>query len=65
MNNIVNELRRRSSLNGGMYQPLSVKTTLKKGPFNEYVGLTLKEDHFDCSYTQFIEQVVRAVILPK
>ena len=61
----MNELRRRSASNGGMYQPLSVRTPSKKGPFNEYVSLTLKEDYSDCGYTQFIEQVQRAVVLPK
>jgi hypothetical protein len=33
VNNIIAEIRRRGALNNGMYQPLVVKTGLRKGPY--------------------------------
>jgi hypothetical protein len=61
----VNELRRRSTLHGGMYQPLSVKVPVKKGPYGEYLSFILKEDSYDCPFSNFIELVQRALVTPK
>ena len=35
MHNIIEEIRRRGRVNNGIYQPLVVKTGLRKGPYNE------------------------------
>lgn len=48
-----------------MYQPLSVKVPLKKGPYLESVGNLLIEDQVDCEFKTFLEQVQRAVVTPK
>lgn len=63
--NIVGELRRRSALNGGMYQPLSVRTSLKKGPYNEAIANLLTEDTYECTFSTFLEQVQKVTMVPK
>jgi hypothetical protein len=62
---MVNELRRRSSLNGGMYQPLCIKTALKKGPFSEALAVLLKEDSYECTFSTFLDQLLKAIVVPK
>jgi hypothetical protein len=63
--NIIAEIRRRSSQNGGMFQPLLIKTAFKKGPYSELVGSLLREDSFECNMAGFLESVSRAVVIPK
>jgi len=48
-----------------MYQPLSIKTGLKKGPFSEYLNTILKEDSYECSFSTFLETVYRSIPISK
>jgi len=52
-------------MHGGMYQPLVVKTPVKKGPYQESVSNLLMEDSFDCDLRTFLEQVLRVIVVPK
>lgn len=65
VNNIIAEIRRRSSLNGGMYQPLVIKTPLRKGPYGEALHNIQKEDYFDCKFPEFLDIIRRPVNVPK
>lgn len=48
-----------------MYQSLSVKTAVKKGPYVEFLNYILKEDSYECSFSTFLDSVQRAITLPK
>jgi len=48
-----------------MYQPISVKTPIKKGPYAEAVANLLREDAYECDFKTFLDSVQRAVVLPK
>jgi hypothetical protein len=48
-----------------MYQPLSIKTAVKKGPFGEYLSTILKEDNYECSFSTFLDAVYRAIAILK
>lgn len=38
INIIINELRRRNTINNGIYLPLLIKTPMRKGPFGEMIN---------------------------
>ena len=57
VHNIIAEIRRRNMLNGGMYLPICIRTTLKKGPFSDLFHSILKENYYDCDFNAFIKIV--------
>lgn len=48
-----------------MYQPLCIKTALKKGPFSEALAVLLKEDSYECTFSTFLDQLLKAIVVPK
>lgn len=61
VNNMIAELRRRSSDKNGIYQPLLIRTPMKKGPFNDLVMSCLKQDSSEWNYFSFLDGFHRAV----
>jgi hypothetical protein len=48
-----------------MYQPLLIKTPLKKGPYAEALLNILKEEYFECKYPDFLDIIRRPLNVPK
>lgn len=61
VNNIIAEIRRRNSIQGGMYQSLRVKTPMKKKQYLDYLTSILKEDTTELSFNEFMELIKRAL----